>query len=495
MFMYLYSHHWKSFIRNGRWRRNLFSKIMYGVMIFYIILAFNMLGSSIVRILAKTGENPTDTFNSFLIWYLAIDLLMRCLLQPLPTIQVIPYLSLRIRRSTIINYLLFRSLWNIFNFIPWLIIIPFSLKVLFPAYGIWATTAYLAGFFFLIILNNYFAVLIGYLSQKKVVYFIIPFSILALIAALEKTSFSIRNSSLVFGQFLVHGNVLVYAVLLMPIIMVLIITRRLLLSGFYIDEISSKKESGTTSGIIRLDAFGKFGEIGRYLSLEINLLIRNKRPRQMLIMLPIFVPYFLFITSRGKHTHNQSMPLLMISIVIGIGVAIYGQFMFSWESAYFDGIMARKNNFVNYVKAKYYLMMTLALILFIPIFITFSITGRIDLVLLFSIFLFTLGVTCFIVIFFGTFNDGRIDLSQSKFFNYQGAQGRQFFQGLIYYLLPISIYYLIKYLINDTAGKLAIAILGIIFIIFHDWWIRKIIVPRFYARKYKNLEGYRNLTI
>ena len=495
MTMYLYSHQWKSFIRNSRWRRNLMSKIMYGMLILYLIFVSVLLGISIDKILAETEGNPIDTFNSFLIWYLSIDLLMRCLLQVLPTIHVVPYLCFRIRRSNVINYLLFRSLWNLFNFIPWLIIIPFSMKVFFPYYGIWSTTVYLSGFILLIILNNYLGVLIGYLVQKKVVYFTIPSGIIIILGAIEKAGFSIRNASVFFGQFLLQGNLLFFFIILIVIIIVLHITRRLLLSGFYIDEFSSKKESINASGFIGIDAFGRFGEIGRYISLEINLLLRNKRPRQMLIMSLVFVVYFLFITIKDKNTQNQSLPLFMIAAVVGFGVAIYGKFLFSWESVYFDGIMTRKNNFVNYVKAKYYLMMTLALILFVPVYITFSIQGNFDMVLLFSILLFTLGVTSFIYLFSGTFNDGRLDLARNQFFNYQGLKGSHYLTSLLFIMLPIGIYFLIKYLVNDAAGKLAIAFLGLIFIIFHDWWIRRIIVPRFYARKYKNLEGYRKLSI
>lgn len=493
--MYLFTHHWKSFIRNGRWRRNLVSKILLGIVILNLILTFLMLGLNIDKILVAKGENPIDIFNSFLIWYLTIDLLLRCLLQQLPTIQIIPYLSFRIRHSAIVNYLLFRSLWNLFNFIPWLIIIPFSIKLLFPYYGIGATISYLTSFFFLIILNNYLAVLIGFLVQKKIVYFLIPLSILVLLAALEKVGFSIRNSSVVFGEFLVHGNTLSPVVLLFPIIILICITRRLLLSNFYIDEISLKKELRFTSGIFGFDSLGKFGEIGRYLSLEINLLLRNKRPRQTLIMLPVMVAYFVFVTSRGTHAPSQLMLCLVVSMVTGFGVVMYGQFIFSWESIYFDGIMARKINFINYVKAKYYFMIALSLILFIPVFITFLFTGRIDVVLLFSVLLFTLGVTCFIILFFGVFNDGRLDLSRSQSFNYQGVKGHHYALSFIFTLLPIGIYLLIKYLVGDTIGKLIVAIIGIIFIISHAWWIKRIIVPRFYARKYKNLEGFRKLSL
>ena len=172
-----YSHLWKSFLRNERWRRNLVSKILFGILILYFILLFITLGVNIDKILGEFGGNATDKFNSFLLWYLAIDLFLRCLLQPLPAIEILPYLRLRIKRNKMINYLLVRSLVNFFNFIPYFIVIPFSLKILLPQHGISTALIYMAGFSLLLVLNNYLSVITGYLTQKKSIYLLIPLSI------------------------------------------------------------------------------------------------------------------------------------------------------------------------------------------------------------------------------------------------------------------------------------------------------------------------------
>ena len=186
--------------------------------------------------------------------------------------------------------------------------------------------------------------------------------------------------------------------------------------------------------------------------------------------------------------------MFLVILLTGMAASIYGQFLFSWESTYFDSIMARKNNFLNYVKAKYYLLSGLATVIFIPLLILFSYTKRVDIFLLTSAFFFMTGVNSFIILFFGTFNNGRLDLSSSSFFNYQGVRGNQYLSSLIFMLLPLGIYSLFFYLFNSTVGKLAILLPGIFFTFSHNWWIKRLIVPQFYKRKYRNLEGFRKLS-
>lgn len=486
------SHQYKAFIRNARWRRNVLSKIMYAIIILYLIGLFIYLGLYIDKILAKVNGNAIDSFNSALLWYFSIDLLIRCILQPLPTLQVIPYLRIRISRSKIIYYLLFRGYWNLFNFLPWLLIVPFSVKVIMPYLGIEAVIFYLFSFFLLVTFNNYLAFLLGFLSRKNFAYYLIPVGVLTFITAFEHLGLSINETSTALGNLLLNGNPFMMGILIMSIVFIVAITRRHLVLNLYLDEISKKNTFASFS----ISEMNKLGNVGHYMWLEINLLLRNKRPRQAMMMLPIMIVYFLFFINSMIHkgTLQNLQLMIVLSMIMVFGASAYGQFIFSWESSYIDGILARKNFLVAYIKAKYYLMSTLVIVSMLPFLVTFSLSGKISITLLLSIFLFTLGVICFITIFFGSYNDGKIDLSQNQFFNYQGIKNSHFIVSLIMMTLPLGTYTLFDFLINDTWGKLALAIPGLFFIFTHDWWIKKIIVTRFIARKYKNLEGYRILT-
>ena len=215
----------------------------------------------------------------------------------------------------------------------------------------------------------------------------------------------------------------------------------------------------------------------------------------MMVMVPILIIYFMFIIANSKDPFGPFISLMVVFLLIGVGAINYGQFIFSWESSYFDSIMARKNSFANYIKAKYYLLSALSILSFIPLFIFFIYLQSIDPYFIIAVLLFTLGVNSFIILFFSTFNDGRIDLGKSSFFNYQGIKGNQFLISLLFLILPLGIFSLFKYYFNPIVGEFAIAIPGLFFIFSHNWWINGVIVPQFQRRKYRNLEGYRNLSI
>lgn len=491
--MGLYSHIWKSFIRNERWRRSIFVRILYIVLILYLLLIFFMLGYEINKILATAGGDPIDKFNSFLLWYLASDLLIRCLMQPVPALQTVPYLRLCIRRKILINNILVRSMANIFNILPLLVIVPFAVKTIVPAQGALAGMFYIAGFILLLIQNNFLALLIELLARKNYIVYLIPIGIMAVFGLLLRFDIPIEKPSIDLGQGLAHASPLIYGPIAIALFGIIYLTRRVIHNNLYLDIIGSKSRN-YSSGMLENNVFRKMGDTGRYISLEIYLILRNKRPRQTMLMVLFFLIYFLFMVISNHSMQGPFFTFLVVTMLTGFGAASYGQFMFSWESTYFDGIMARKNNFVNYIKAKYYLMTGMTLIIFIPILTTFMITKLVDIYLLFSILLFSLGGTPFVIMFMGTFNDGRVDLNSGTFMNYQGVKGSQFLLSFLFVMLPFGIYSLFKFMFNDYSGKIAIALPGLILIIFHNWWIEKLIIRRFYTRKYKNLEGFRKLS-
>jgi hypothetical protein len=47
---------------------------------------------------------------------------------------------------------------------------------------------------------------------------------------------------------------------------------------------------------------------------------------------------------------------------------------------------------------------------------------------------------------------------------------------------------------NENTAVIILASLGIIFIAFSNWWLKKFIAGTFMHRKYKSLEGYRKLS-
>jgi hypothetical protein len=493
MLKHFFSHYWKSVFRNASWRRNIISKVVFGILVLYLIMLFIYIGTSLPELLSKKEGDPVNTFNSFLLWYFLIDLLVRTMMQSLPVIQVVPYLRFKFRKSVVVHYLLIKSVWNIFNFLPWLIVIPFCAGIVPENISCFH---YLAGILFMLLINNFLALYFQYISQKNFFFSVIPLILVGLNFFLQQNGDISSQLSQRLGSGLLSGNPVIFAALAAMLALVYYLIRILLTNGFYLDEVKSKKSSEDRfARLPGMEIFSRLGITGKYMALEANLLLRNKRPRQALVMLPIFWTYLVYVMIRDADKLTTGiMGVYFISIVVGMAAIMYGQFLFSWESSYFDGLMARRNDFRRYVLAKYYIMSLLVSISFIPLYIAMVLVVKVSPLILISLTLFVLGPIQFIIFFFGIFNDARVDLAGGQFFNYQGVKGKHFLVSFAFFLIPFFLYMLLNYLIGSTPALLIIAGIGLLFIVFHKYWLTQIIMKKFLTRKYKNLEGFRKLT-
>lgn len=153
----LYSFSWYGFTRSANFGKSLGTKILLGFLAVYFFAVFFGLGMSISKILPEKfpDQDPVFIFNGFLLAYVGIDLLIRQLMQSLPTVQVKPFLILNIRRNRIIRYLMGRSLVNFFNILPLFMLIPVSITLISPAKGSAAAMVWLAGMIVLVFSNHF----------------------------------------------------------------------------------------------------------------------------------------------------------------------------------------------------------------------------------------------------------------------------------------------------------------------------------------------------
>lgn len=85
-----------------------------------------------------------------------------------------------------------------------------------------------------------------------------------------------------------------------------------------------------------LDRFG----IGELISLQIRLMLRHKRTKALLYMSAFFLVYgLLFIPIRYMPISGWLSSITMF--MTGILMLMYGQWVFSWESSYFDSILTK----------------------------------------------------------------------------------------------------------------------------------------------------------
>lgn len=491
--MYLYTHTWKSFIRNARWRRNLITRILYAFVGFNFIFLYLSFGYDFSSSLAKEGGEAAGKFHEWILWYLLADYLLRCITQSVPSLEVIPYLRFRIRRKRLADNLIVRSYLSFYNILPLFLITPFAVMVTGPSHGTVAALSFLAGCILFIILSNILALVTGMLTRINPLYWILPAGIAAAIALLNSLTSPLKELSRALGASITDGRLLPFIITIGLIALIIRLIYRLLHRYLLVDnagKVIHTRAIGASFG----GRFNRLGDAGRYMSLEISMLLRNKRPRNTLLTVPFFILYAVFYFLSFDELQGGFFTILITAMFLGIGTMSYGQFLFSWESSYFDGIMARKNDLQNYIRAKFYLQVLLTLITFIPLVVVIAVSGKVNLFLLGALTLFTLGPNSFIIMLLATINDARINLSASTFMNYQGMKGSQFIMTFLCVLIPVGIYELIRGVAGENAAIISIASLGIIFITSSKWWIRKVIVSTFNSRKYKSLEGFRKLS-
>jgi len=85
-------------------------------------------------------------------------------------------------------------------------------------------------------------------------------------------------------------------------------------------------------------------------------LLRNKRSKTVLLLIPFFLLYGLFFYPQEMYKESNGM-LVFVGIFITGGFLIaYGQYIMAWESSHFDFILSSNISIYDFFKAKYYLM-------------------------------------------------------------------------------------------------------------------------------------------
>jgi hypothetical protein len=257
--------------------------------------------------------------------------------------------------------------------------------------------------------------------------------------------------------------------------------------NLYLEELSSKKANAYKSST-EIPLLSRFGSVGDLASNEIKLILRNKRSRSSLIMGLFFMFYGLIFYTNPKM--GESFKIFVGMFMTGVFIINYGQFMFSWQASHFDGLLVSKVSFKDFLKAKYLLftiVSTVAFLLTIP-YIYF---GWKVVLIQFIMYLWNLGVNTTIVLFFANRNYKRIDLSKGASFNWEGVGATQLLLSFPLILLPYVVFLPFKFLKMPDVGFAALALIGVIFILTRNFWMKKLEAD-FYTKRFKIAEGFRN---
>ena len=194
----------------------------------------------------------------------------------------------------------------------------------------------------------------------------------------------------------------------------------------YVDgSLKAKTQTATTSDMAWTR---RFGDIAPFLQLDLKLLWRNKRPRSSIFILVIGLLYGLFFYPNPMYSEFVWLYVFVGIFVTGIFMINFGQFIPAWDSGYYKLLMSQNVKYKEYLHSKYALMIMSSIIMFI-LSIPYVYFGWKILVVHFGAMVYNLGVNTYIMLYAGSFNRKKIDLTQRAAFNYQGTGAVQWLVG------------------------------------------------------------------
>ena len=224
---------------------------------------------------------------------------MRFFLQSLPAMEIIPYLHLRIKRSSIGWFMILKSLTSFFNFIPFLLFLPFALGYMTEEFSGFQAFIWFAAIVLLELTINFKLIYFKRkftLNPKLILLFI---GLIAVLIALDKFNlFSISDISLWYFTQL-NTNWIWILLPLFSTVFFVFWNLGMVRENCYIDDLTPKKKEGEnlSSNLNLLQNFGKTGEL---VLGEIKLILRNKRSKSVIFSNPCFLTLWFILLSTGN---------------------------------------------------------------------------------------------------------------------------------------------------------------------------------------------------
>jgi hypothetical protein len=483
------SHQRKSFWRSRNRGSSIAGQIVLGFFMLYFFAVAVGIGFGMSIFLPKIfpDQNILTSFNGIILYYFAFDFIMRMQFQELPTLSIIPYLHLKIQKSKIIKFLNVKALFSAFNIWPFFIFLPFCFIKISVEYGALVTIMYIVSIFSIMIFNNYLVLYIKRKSITNTLYTFLGLVVIAAFAALEyyKVISIMAGSDVVFRA--IAAQPLYGFAFTIAAVGIFYFNSNFLRKNLYVEELSTKQEKKGSTDYAFLNRFGKVGELA---ALELKLILRHKRPRSSVI-LGFFFLFYGFIFYKEKAIDRDAFGQMMFGAIFmtGVSIIIYGQFMFAWQSAHFDGILANKINFKDYIRAKF-LLFTIGCTIITLLASFYGFLSPKLLLLHLAAYLYNIGFGTVVVLYLATLNYKRLDITKAASFNYQGTGATQWLLMFPYALTPILIYVPFGMLNKPYWGLVAVSVFGLAMLLLRGFWVNYI-AKRLELQRYKIAEGFR----
>lgn len=453
----------------------------------WMIASFSIMGFGAYYMIEDGLKmEPFQVVNQALIYYMVFDLVFRYFLQKMPVINIKPLMYLPINRTKIVNFAIGKTMISFFNVLHAFFFIPFSIVLIIEGFPVLQVLAWYAAILGLIYCNNFINI---FVNNKDIVFFGVVAVILVMIGLQYYGVFDVTQ----YTYPIFKGFYAVPYLAIIPIILA-VVFYKMAFSYFkknlYLDAgLSIKHDVAETQDYSWLN---RFGSMSTFLKNDLKLLRRNKRSKMTIFMSFLFIFYGLLFFTGSIESYDGPFWRIFAGIFVSGGFLFtFGQFVPSWDSAYYPLMMSQNIRYKEYIASKWYLMVIATIIsTIISVFYLYWGWQAYAAVVVGAIY--NIGVNSHLVLWGGAYIKTPIDLTTSKkaFGDKQAFNTKTLLLTVPKLLLPMAIYAAGHYTLGEGFGFALVAISGLGGFLFKNK-VFNIIEKVYKSEKYKTLAAYK----
>nr|WP_317632895.1 DUF5687 family protein [uncultured Flavobacterium sp.] len=475
----------KSILRSAQFKTEIGMAVFKLIMALYLILLLLGLGSGVYYLASEffPHQKPFQVICGLFVFYWLYDLTLRFMISSLPVVAIKPLLVLNLDRDKIVKYTLVKGYFTFFNFLHFFFLVPLVITLIINEQSVLQSVLWGISMWVLLSCNSYLNIFLNKADK-----FFYPFVLIVSVVLFGHFNnwFDILPYTAPVVNFF-YENTFAVALPFVFLMLLIFVSYKFYYNQLYLDKGLEKTASEVKS--LNIPVLNKLGSVGTFIKNDLYLIIRNKRPRTVILtsLLFMFYPFLIKIGYQG----NDFMAIFGAIFACGGFMMSFGQFIPSWDSAYYPLLMTQNVKYHNYLLSKWYIivfaniatMLLCSFYLFIePKFYLYIIAATI----------FNIGINANVVLLMGVYIRQPIDLTSNKgaFGNTKAFNINTFILSLVMMILPLLIVLGIKTLANEYIALLVLSVVGIIGLFFRNSIFEKI-VNLYKKYKYVTLKEFK----
>jgi hypothetical protein len=475
--------------------KKMSAKIAVGFMVafslIYLMFMAVMLALGVNNDPSSSGLEVSVTIMPFV---LALDFLLRFTAQQTPSQLVKPYILLPVPKYICIDTFIVNSLLTWENFVWFALFLPLAYMSILFSHGFVAMAYFLLFCLICFMANSQWYSIVRTNVNNNLAYWLLPLLVYAAIfvpAFYDGVSSFRRwnNAAYAIGDMIEEWNPLPLIGAVAVLALLVGINRRLQYKNVW-NELSRVEKVKKLKTVSRFSFLDRYGDVGQFIQLEIKSIMRNKNVRKNFINAMAMVLIFALLVVFTDIYDGQLWANFIGIYAFAVLATTLISTIMCYEGNYMDGLMVHKENILTLLRAKYIFACALMIVPFLLV-MPVVVSGKWSLLMVVGYAMFNCGVSYFVLFQMAIYNNETIPLND-KLISKNGFSGNyvQMLVTMGCLLVPVVMLAVLQIFFSETTTYIIMLLLGLIFILTHELWLRNI-YSRMMKRRYKNMESFR----